>query len=73
MLILILILMLMLLLMLLLQVKQEIERRLQEKEEEFEATKKNYQRTIDSLQVSLLLLNSIKPFLFLLKSSRNGL
>ena len=42
--------------------KQEIERRLQEKEEEFEATKKNYQRTIDSLQVSLLLLNGIKLF-----------
>ena len=53
--------------------KQEIERRLQEKEEEFEATKKNYQRTIDSLQVSLLLLNGIKLFLFLLKASRNSL
>ena len=53
--------------------KQEIERRLQEKEEEFEATKKNYQRTIDSLQVSLLLLNSIKLFLYLLKASKNSL
>ena len=56
-----------------LQVKQEIERRLQEKEEEFEATKKNYQRTIDSLQVSLLLLNGIKIFLFLVKASKNSL
>ena len=34
------------------QVRQEIDRRLQEKDEEFEATKKNYQRTIDSLQVT---------------------
>lgn len=36
----------------LVQVRQEIDRRLQEKDEEFEATKKNYQRTIDSLQVT---------------------
>jgi len=35
------------------QVRQEIDRRLQEKEEEFEATRKNYQRTIDSIQASL--------------------
>ena len=35
------------------QVKQEIERRMQEKEEEFESTRKNYQRTIDSMQASL--------------------
>ena len=35
------------------QVKQEIDRRLQEKEEEFESTRKNYQRTIDSMQASL--------------------
>ena len=53
--------------------KQEIERRLQEKEEEFEATKKNYQRTIDSLQVSLRFLNGIKAFLFLLKASIKSL
>lgn len=34
------------------QVRQEIDRRLQERDEEFEATRKNYQRTIDSLQVT---------------------
>ena len=35
------------------KVKQEIDRRIQEKEEEFENTRKNYQRTIDSMQASL--------------------
>ena len=33
------------------QVKQEIDRRIQEKDEEFESTRKNYQRTVDSMQV----------------------
>ena len=36
-----------------LKVKQEIDRRMQEKDEEFESTRKNYQRTIDSMQASL--------------------
>jgi len=35
------------------QIKQEVEHRLQEKEEEFETTKKNFLRTIDSMQASL--------------------
>ncbi|CAL1296902.1 unnamed protein product [Larinioides sclopetarius] len=35
------------------QVRQEIDRRLQEKEEEFENTRKNHQRAIDSMQASL--------------------
>ena len=33
------------------QAKQEIERRLQEKEEEFENTRKNFARALDSMQV----------------------
>jgi len=37
----------------LLNMKQEVDRRLQEKEEEFETTRKNFQRTIDSMQASL--------------------
>lgn len=35
------------------QVRQEIERRLAEKEEEFENTRKNFQRAMDSMQASL--------------------
>jgi len=35
------------------QVKQEIDRRLQEKEEEFENTRKNHSRALDSMQASL--------------------
>ena len=35
------------------QAKQEIERRLQEKEEEFENTRKNFARALDSMQASL--------------------
>ncbi|XP_065558381.1 myosin heavy chain, muscle-like isoform X12 [Artemia franciscana] len=35
------------------QVRQEIDRRIQEKEEEFENTRKNHQRALDSLQASL--------------------
>ncbi|XP_067145161.1 myosin heavy chain, muscle-like isoform X10 [Centruroides vittatus] len=35
------------------QVRQEIDRRLQDKEEEFENTRKNHQRAIDSMQASL--------------------
>ncbi|XP_022644833.1 myosin heavy chain, muscle-like isoform X2 [Varroa destructor] len=35
------------------QVRQEIERRIHEKEEEFENTRKNHQRAIDSIQASL--------------------
>ena len=35
------------------QTKQEIERRLQEKEEEFENTRKNFARALDSMQASL--------------------
>ncbi|XP_007904316.1 myosin-16 [Callorhinchus milii] len=35
------------------QVKADIERRIHEKEEEFETTRKNHQRTIESLQASL--------------------
>ncbi|GCC29929.1 myosin-16-like [Chiloscyllium punctatum] len=35
------------------QVKADIERRIHEKEEEFEATRKNHQRAIESLQASL--------------------
>lgn len=35
------------------QTKAEIERRLQEKEEEFEATRKNFARALDSMQASL--------------------
>ena len=33
--------------------RQEIDRRIQEKEEEFENTRKNHQRAIDSMQASL--------------------
>ncbi|BFF94368.1 myosin heavy chain muscle [Drosophila madeirensis] len=35
------------------QVRQEIDRRIQEKEEEFENTRKNHQRALDSMQASL--------------------
>ena len=35
------------------QVKKEIDRRIMEKEEEFESTRKTYQRAIDSVQASL--------------------
>ncbi|XP_023210290.1 myosin heavy chain, muscle-like isoform X18 [Centruroides sculpturatus] len=35
------------------QVRQEIDRRLQEKEEEFDNTRKNHQRALDSMQASL--------------------
>jgi len=35
------------------QVRQEIDRRIQEKEEEFENTRKNHQRSLDSMQASL--------------------
>lgn len=35
------------------QIKQEIDRRLLDKEEEFESTRKTYQRTIESVQASL--------------------
>merc|ERR1719229_862522 len=35
------------------QVEQEIDRKLQEKEEEFENTRKNHQRAMDSMQASL--------------------
>merc|ERR1711997_1009791 len=35
------------------QVRQEIDRRIQEKEEEFDHSKKNHQRAMDSLQASL--------------------
>ncbi|XP_047497817.1 myosin heavy chain, muscle-like [Penaeus chinensis] len=35
------------------QVRQEIEKRIQEKEEEFDATRKTHQRAIDSMQASL--------------------
>merc|ERR1712024_371884 len=35
------------------QVRQEIDRRIQEKEEEFDNTRKNHQRAMDSLQASL--------------------
>ncbi|OXA50729.1 myosin heavy chain, muscle [Folsomia candida] len=35
------------------QVRQEIDRRIQEKEEEFENTRKNQQRALDSMQASL--------------------
>ncbi|XP_032825831.1 putative uncharacterized protein MYH16 [Petromyzon marinus] len=35
------------------QVKADIDRRIQEKEDEFEAVRKNHQRTIESLQTSL--------------------
>src|SRR5690606_10780371 len=35
------------------QVRQEVDRRLQEKEEEFENTRKNHQRALDSMQASL--------------------
>ncbi|XP_076340345.1 myosin heavy chain, muscle-like isoform X2 [Tachypleus tridentatus] len=35
------------------QVRQEIDRRIQDKEEEFENTRKNHQRAIDSMQASL--------------------
>jgi hypothetical protein len=33
---------------------QDIERRLQEKEEEFENTRKNFQRALDSMQVNIV-------------------
>ena len=35
------------------QVRQEIDRRIQEKEEEFEHSRKNHQRALDSMQASL--------------------
>ncbi|XP_064621492.1 myosin heavy chain, striated muscle-like isoform X3 [Lineus longissimus] len=35
------------------QIRQDIDRRLQEKEEEFENTRKNHQRAMDSMQASL--------------------
>merc|ERR1712179_397190 len=35
------------------QVRQEIDRKIHEKEEEFENTRKNHQRAIDSMQASL--------------------
>jgi myosin heavy subunit len=35
------------------QIRQEIEKRIQEKEEEFENTRKNHQRALDSMQVTL--------------------
>merc|ERR1712029_30221 len=35
------------------QIRQEIDRRIQEKEEEFDNTRKNHQRAMDSLQASL--------------------
>ncbi len=35
------------------QIRSEIEKRIQEKEEEFENTRKNHQRAIDSMQASL--------------------
>nr|XP_053645280.1 myosin heavy chain, muscle-like [Cherax quadricarinatus] len=35
------------------QVRQEIERRIQEKEEEFESTRKMHQRSVDQLKISL--------------------
>merc|ERR1712110_369365 len=35
------------------QVRQEIDRKIQEKEEEFENTRKNHQRAMDSMQASL--------------------
>merc|ERR1712083_529971 len=35
------------------QVRQEIDRKIQEKEEEFDNTRKNHQRAMDSLQASL--------------------
>merc|ERR1711874_443748 len=35
------------------QVRQEIDRRIQEKEEEFDHTRKNHQRALDSMQASL--------------------
>ena len=35
------------------QVRQEIDRRIQEKEEEFDHSKKNHARALDSMQASL--------------------
>ena len=35
------------------QVRQEIDRRIQEKEEEFEHSRKNHQRALESMQASL--------------------
>merc|ERR1712190_574049 len=35
------------------QVRQEIDRRIQEKEEEFDHSKKNHQRALDSMQASM--------------------
>lgn len=35
------------------QVRQEIERRIAEKEEEFESTRKNFQKALDAMQVAL--------------------
>lgn len=35
------------------QIRSEIEKRLQEKEEEFENTRKNHQRALESMQASL--------------------
>ena len=35
------------------QVRQEIDRRIQEKEEEFEHSRKNHQRALESMQASI--------------------
>ncbi len=35
------------------QIRQDIDRRMQEKEEEFENTRKNHQRVLESMQASL--------------------
>ena len=35
------------------QVRQEIDRRIQEKEEEFEYSRKNHQRALESMQASI--------------------
>jgi len=35
------------------QIRSEIDKRLQEKEEEFDNTRKNHQRALDSMQASL--------------------
>lgn len=36
------------------QIRSEIEKRISEKEEEFENTRKNHQRTLESMQVGFL-------------------
>lgn len=41
--------------------RQEIDRRIQEKEEEFENTRKNQQRALDSMQVRTSLAAKPKP------------